>query len=57
MGLRWQNMVLRFPVEQPTPARTVVLVILSFMESEISAVKNFILLEFLRGYVHLLALL
>lgn len=42
MGLRWQNMVLRFPVEQRTPARTVVLVIPSFMESEISAVKNFI---------------
>ena len=46
-------MVLGFPVEQRTSARTIVLVILSFMESEISTVKNFILLEFLRGYENL----
>ena len=57
MGLRWQNGVLCLLVEQSTPAHTDMFVIPSLMEAEISIVKNFIFLEFLRGYENLECLL
>lgn len=44
-------------VEQRTPAHTNTLVIPFLMESELSTVRNFIFLEFLRGYENLECLL